>query len=187
MAQVKVRKSTVIDAPIEAVWNLLRDFNGHERWHPIVAESEIEDGRRADEIGCVRRFRLTEGGWLREQLLKLSDRDRSFTYWILEAPIPLYDYVATVRLKPITETGRTFWEWTSSFDAPEGEESALAALVGEQVYESGFDAVKGHFGQAVLPRQRHADGAAMRAPAASSAPIDCNGAVLERFGGPEVL
>ena len=102
------------------MWNLLRDFNGHEHWHPIVAESEIEGGRRADEIGCVRRFRLAEGGWLREQLLKLSDRDRSFTYCILEAPIPLYDYVATVRLKPITETGRTFWEWTSSFDAPEG-------------------------------------------------------------------
>jgi NADPH:quinone reductase-like Zn-dependent oxidoreductase len=187
MAQVKVRKSTVIDAPVNAVWNLLRDFNGHENWHPIVAESAIEGGKRADEIGCVRRFRLAEGGWLREQLLKLSDRERSFTYCILEAPIPLYDYVATVRLKPVTESSRTFWEWTSSFEAPEGEETALAALVGEQVYESGFDAVKSHFGQAVIPRSRSPGAAATVTPAATSAAIDCNGVVLERFGGPEVL
>ncbi len=65
---VQVRRSTVIDAPIDAVWGMLRDFNGHERWHPAVAESRIEEGRRPDEIGCVRRFRLTSGGELREQL-----------------------------------------------------------------------------------------------------------------------
>ena len=45
----------------------------------------------------MRRFRLRDGGQLREQLLTLSDRDHSFTYCILDAPIPLSDYVATVR------------------------------------------------------------------------------------------
>jgi NADPH:quinone reductase-like Zn-dependent oxidoreductase len=185
MAQVKVRKSTVVDAPIDAVWNILRDFNGHDRWHPIVAESAIEDGRHADEIGCVRRFRLAEGGWLREQLLKLSDRDHSFTYCILEAPIPLYDYVATVRLKPITDANRTFWEWTSSFETPPGEEQALATLVGEQVYEAGFDAVKGRFGQAPTARVRRPAGS--RPTAAAHAAIDCNGIVFDRFGGADVL
>jgi hypothetical protein len=149
-----------------------------------VAESAIEDGRAADEIGCVRRFRLQQGGWLREQLLKLSDRDHSFTYCILEAPIPLYDYVATVRLKPVTDGGGTFWEWQSSFGTPPGEEAALAALVGEQVYEAGFDAVKAQLGLAATPRVR---AAARRAPASSSAPTECSGVVLDRFGGPEVL
>jgi len=184
VGQVKVRKSTVVDAPIGAVWNVLRDFNGHHRWHPIVAESAIEDGRAADEIGCVRRFRLRQGGWLREQLLKLSDRDHSFTYCILEAPLPLYDYVATVRLKPVTDGGGTFWEWRSSFGTPLGEEAALAALVGEQVYEAGFDAVKTQLGLGSSPRIR---AAAPRGAASTSAPIECNGMVLDRFGGPEVL
>jgi uncharacterized protein YndB with AHSA1/START domain len=65
---IQVRRSTIIDAPVDEVWAILRDFNGHERWHPAVAESRIEDGRAADEAGCVRRFRLTEGvGDLREQ------------------------------------------------------------------------------------------------------------------------
>jgi NADPH:quinone reductase-like Zn-dependent oxidoreductase len=184
VGQVRVRKSTVVQAPIQAVWNLLRDFNAHDRWHPIVAESAIEDGRAADEIGCVRRFRLRQGGWLREQLLKLSDCDHSFTYCILEAPLPLYDYVATVRLKPITDGGGTFWEWQSSFGTPPGEEAALAALVGEQVYEAGFDAVKTRLGLAAAPRTRTAT---QRAQAASSGPVECNGIVLDRFGGAEAL
>jgi NADPH:quinone reductase-like Zn-dependent oxidoreductase len=185
MARVQVRKSTVVDAPIDAVWAFLRDFNGHHRWHPIIVESTIEDGRHADEIGCVRRFRLADGGWLREQLLKLSDRDRTFTYCILEAPIPLYDYVATVRLKAVTHANRTFWEWISSFETPPGEEGTLAALVGEQVYEAGFDAVKSHFGQAPAERVRRPAGS--RAAAATHAAIECNGIVLDRFGGAEVL
>jgi hypothetical protein len=32
-------KSTILDAPTGAVWNVLRDFNGHDRWHPAVATS----------------------------------------------------------------------------------------------------------------------------------------------------
>ncbi|HSY89329.1 MAG TPA: SRPBCC family protein [Verrucomicrobiae bacterium] len=184
---VRVRRSTVIDAPIDAVWGMLRDFNGHERWHPAVAESRIEEGRRPDEIGCVRRFRLTSGGELREQLLRLSDHDHSFTYCILGAPIPLIDYVAVLRLKPVTDGRRTFWEWSSEFRTPPGEESALAALVGEQIYEAGFDAVKAAFGQ--TPGQRPRSSTAQRPPAAIAADraIDGNGMVVERFGGPEVM
>ena len=183
---VQVRRSTVIDAPIDAVWGMLRDFNGHERWHPAVAESRIEEGRRPDEIGCVRRFRLTSGGELREQLLRLSDRDHSFTYCILEAPIPLIDYVAILRLKPVTDGRRTFWEWSSEFRTPPGEESELAALVGEQIYEAGFDAIKAAFGQAPGLRPR-SSAAQAPVPVAADRAIDGNGMVVERFGGPEVM
>jgi NADPH2:quinone reductase len=183
---VQVRRSTVIDAPIDAVWGMLRDFNGHERWHPAVAESRIEEGRRPDEIGCVRRFRLASGGELREQLLRLSDRDHSFTYCILEAPIPLIDYVATLRLKPVTDGRRTFWEWSSEFRTPPGEESELAALVREQIYEAGFDAIKAAFGQAPGVRPR-SSAAQAPVPVAADRAIDGNGMVVERFGGPEVM
>src|SRR5690242_15982700 len=188
---ISVRRSTIIDAPVDEVWAILRDFNGHERWHPAVAESRIEDGRRADEIGCIRRFRLVAGGELREQLLRLSDREHSFTYCILEAPIPLIDYVATVTLKPVTDGTRTFWEWRSSFRTPPGEEAALAALVGEQIYEAGFDAIKASFGQApgirAGARVRSAPAVAPPIAAPGDRAIDCNGIVVERFGGPEVM
>ena len=185
---VKVRKSTVIDAPIDAVWGMLRDFNGHGRWHPAVADSAIEDGKRPDEVGCVRRFRLAAGGELREQLLKFSDREHSYTYCILQSPIPLIDYVATVRLAPVTDGARTFWEWSSSFRTPPGEEAALAALVGEQIYEAGFDAVKSAFGQALDGRRRpRGTSAAPSIAVTGDRAVEGNGIVIERFGGPEVM
>ena len=37
----KVVRSTVIDAPIDSVWSVLRDFNSHDQWHDVVAESRI--------------------------------------------------------------------------------------------------------------------------------------------------
>ncbi len=186
---VTVRRSTVIEAPIDEVWRFLRDFNAHERWHPAVAASRIEDGAPADEIGCVRNFRLAEGGGLREQLLSLSDRDRSYTYCILDAPIPLIGYVATVRLRPVTDGNRTFWTWESRFDAPPGREDELARLVGEQIYEAGFAAVKRHFGQPVAARMRAgAPPPAVAAPSAAAAgAISANAVMLTAHGGPETL
>ena len=53
---IRIVRSTVIDAPTDRVWALLRDFNGHDRWHPAVAKSAIERGQSADKLGCVRRF-----------------------------------------------------------------------------------------------------------------------------------
>jgi len=42
-----VVRSTVIDAPIERVWAVLRDFNSHHLWHDVVAESRIEGDERS--------------------------------------------------------------------------------------------------------------------------------------------
>ena len=36
---IRIVRSTVIDAPNDRVWAVLRDFNGHDRWHPAVATS----------------------------------------------------------------------------------------------------------------------------------------------------
>ncbi|TIN89259.1 MAG: SRPBCC family protein, partial [Mesorhizobium sp.] len=91
---VKVCQSTIINAPVQDVWSVLRDFNGHERWHPAISFSEIEGGDAADAIGAVRHFRLTDGSELREQLLALSDKDRRLSYCLLEAPLPLMGYIA---------------------------------------------------------------------------------------------
>ncbi len=125
---IRVQRSTVIEAPVERVWAVLRDFNSHEDWHPAVAASRIEEHRASDEVGCVRDFRLAEGGTgLREQLLALSDRDRTLTYCILDAPVPLEDYVATIRLKPVTDGDRTFWSWESRFAAPDDRAEELTS------------------------------------------------------------
>lgn len=141
---VQVVKSTVLNAPIEAVWALLRDFNGHDEWHPVVATSQIEKGLPSDKIGCVRNFRLVDGANLREQLLTLSDADTAFSYCLLDTPVPLLNYVAHVRLSPVTDGDRTFWHWESRFDTPPGREDELKTMVAENIYQSGFDAIRAH-------------------------------------------
>ena len=175
---LRVTRSAVIDAPIERVWEVLRDFNSHDRWHPAVADSHIENGEPPDQVGCVRNFHLRDGAHIREQLLALSDTDHISTYCILDATVPLRRYVATVHLKPVTDGNRTFWHWQSTFEAPPGREAELVDMVGRGVYEAGFEALR-----------RHLRTGADRRPQAVSSGADMTGqaVVLKAFGGPEHL
>ena len=42
----RAHASSVINAPIEQVWNRIRDFDGMPKWHPGIAQSKIEGGNR---------------------------------------------------------------------------------------------------------------------------------------------
>ena len=140
MARVYV--SSVIDAPVARVWERVRDFNALPRWHPAIRDSRIENGEPSDRVGCVRDFHLQNGDRIREQLLGLSDYDYFCTYSILESPMALTDYVATLRLTPVTDGDRTFAEWTAEFDcAPDAAED-LVNGIGGNVFQAGFNALK---------------------------------------------
>jgi NADPH:quinone reductase len=140
----RVTRSTIIDAPIERVWAVLRDFNSHARWHDAVEASRIEGHERSDQVGCVRNFTLRDGNRICEQLLSLSDNEHRSTYCIVESTVPLQRYVASVTLKPVTDGNRTFWHWESSFTTPLGLERELHDLVAQGVYETGFANLRRH-------------------------------------------
>jgi uncharacterized protein YndB with AHSA1/START domain len=144
---IRVYTSSVIDASADAVWALVRDFNGLPKWHPSIEESRIEGNWPADRVGCIRNFRLRDGGVIREQLLSLSDYDLQCTYSILESPMGVENYVATLKLTPVTDGGRTFAEWSAEFEAPPARERKLAEDIGQGVFQIGFDALKGYFGR----------------------------------------
>lgn len=143
---VKIDKSTVIEAPVERVWAVLRDFNLHSQYHPAVAASQIERGQPSDKVGCVRRFHLQDGSELRELLLTLSDADMAFSYCLLDTPVPLLNYVAHNRLAPVTDVDWTFWHWHCRFDTPRGREQALFQTISTDIYDAGFRAVRAHLG-----------------------------------------
>ena len=176
-----VVRSTVIDAPIERVWAVLRDFNSHDRWHDVVAESRIEGDERGDQVGCVRSFMLKDGNRIREQLLTLSDSEHRSTYCIVEATVPLQRYVATLTLKPVTDGDRTFWHWESTFRTPPGRERELREMVARDVYEAGFENLRRHLREGGDRR----GGSAAAMPVALPLPSRC--AVVHRYGGPETL
>jgi hypothetical protein len=144
MARVYV--SSVIDAPAAKVWEKVRDFNALPRWHPAIRDSRIENGEPSDRVGCIRDFHLQNGDRIREKLLGLSDYDYFCTYSILESPMPLTGYVATLRLTPVTDGDRTFAEWTAEFDCAPDAEEGLVSGIGTNVFQAGFNALKRQMG-----------------------------------------
>jgi hypothetical protein len=83
----------------------------------------IEDGRRGDAVGAVRRIGDGDGA-MRQRLVELSDVDRSFTCVVLPgSPIEVDGYRACLRVRPVIDTGETFVEWSPTFDCvPEDAE-----------------------------------------------------------------
>lgn len=204
----RVRESAIVDVPIGEVWRWLRDFNSHRDWHPAIAESEIENGLPADMVGAVRAFTLNDGGFLREQLLSLDDELHELSYCLIESPLPLYGYVSTIRLLPVTDSGATFWQWESEFNPPVDRARELVDLVGNGIYRAGMRALEQKLRagpvEGVLRVARASDDATRRVPAeeptdarpvaapvspgaGSTGNLKARAVVMERHGGPDVL
>lgn len=132
--------SDVIDAPIEKVWGIMRDYNDMPSYHPGIKKSVIEGNGPSDQIGCVRRLTLSEG-FVREVLLCMDDRNYVFTYEIIEGTLPVRGYVAGVRLHRVTEGNRTFAEWWADFEVVNADRDAIIAMIGNDVFAPGFKAV----------------------------------------------
>ena len=138
-----VYASAVIATPVPKVWERIRDFNALPDWHPAILESRIEDGDPSDRVGCVRNFVLEPDVRIRERLLCLSDRDHVCTYAIIESPVAIENYVATLRLRPVTLGDQTYAEWEAQFDCDPSEQDQLTGLVREVVFEAGLKALGG--------------------------------------------
>ncbi|MFJ9610890.1 SRPBCC family protein [Kitasatospora sp. NPDC101176] len=141
MAGTKV--STVVEAPAERVWALVRDFHGLGGWHPHLPESRLGNELTGNTIGSVRVFGF-DGVMLRETLLAYDEEARSYTYGFPDGTFGLDRYRATLRVTEITELRASFVEWTARYDvAPEHREAAAGRVHG--VFTSGLAALREHF------------------------------------------
>jgi hypothetical protein len=129
--------SAVLEQPVDTVWALVRDFNNYPVYIEGVTASAIEDGRRGDEVGAVRRFNY-RGQWIRQRLLRHSDAQRLLSYAGLGplafpagrlggAPAPA-GYEGTIRLHRIVHGERTFIEWPVTLEAAPGDAEPWHAL-----------------------------------------------------------
>ncbi len=136
---MKAYYSTVLDHPIASVWSLIRDFNNYPAYIEGVTESVIEDDKRGDEVGAIRRF-LYGGSWIRQRLDAHSDDEHLLTYVGLDpftfpdgivaaTPAPAL-YEGTMHLLPIVDGNRTFIEWYVTLNAlPEEAEQWRSLLL----------------------------------------------------------
>jgi hypothetical protein len=138
--------STVIQAPIDQVWDLIGDFNSLPAWHPFVADCIIEDALPSGLIGCVRAIEVKDdGGTIREQLVTLSDQEHLCRYSILTGPMAVRNYLATMWLLRVSTSHHTFAQWEAHFDADPADESEMVDLV-TSIFSEGFANVEEKLG-----------------------------------------
>ncbi|RQH12163.1 SRPBCC family protein [Bradyrhizobium sp. RP6] len=129
--------SAVLDHPLDEVWSLIRDFNNYPAYIDGVSESVIEDDKRGDEVGAIRRFCYL-GNWIRQRLVDHSDRQHNLTYAGLEAlsypqddgsrsPAPAH-YQGTMHLRPIIADDRTLIEWSVALETEPADADRWQAL-----------------------------------------------------------
>lgn len=137
--------SRVLSAGADQVWDYVRDFNNTPEWLPISSESDIEDGKRSDQVGCVRRVVLGNGAVVRERLVAMHDGQRWAQYDLLDSPFPVRSYRATLHVHPVTANGSTFIEWTGTFDCDATDTATYEALFSDDVYEAGLAELEKRF------------------------------------------
>ncbi|MDT0425258.1 MULTISPECIES: SRPBCC family protein [unclassified Streptomyces] len=128
--------SRVVPADPETVWRLVGGFHALPDWLPYIPESTPQEGGRA------RRLRNADGGTIVERMTAFNDRERHYTYTILEAPFPVRGYLSTLRVHEVPGApGSAEVEWTGRF-APDGvsEEEAVALFTG--IYSEGLAALE---------------------------------------------
>lgn len=73
----KANESIVINASVDAVWNVIKQFDGIASWHPYVKASS-GDGKNASD--GVRTITLQNDGQLVDSLDYYSDKDHEYNY-----------------------------------------------------------------------------------------------------------
>ncbi len=132
MAQLT--RSVTLNAAPGDVWALIGGFQSLPDWHPAVESSARED------IGGVehRRLGLAGGGEILEK--NLGGDTMSVGYEIIESPLPLADYKATISVADAG--GKAVVVWASTFEGT--ADGAADIVIG--IYQSGLDALAAKFG-----------------------------------------
>lgn len=142
--ELTVTKSVTVNASPETTWKMIGDFNHLDVWHPVVVASKLTQGD-SQSVGAMRLLTLGNGAMLTEKLVANNNALRSYTYAIMESPLPVADYVSTLVVSPAAD-GKSTVTWNSSFDANGAtDEEAIGAISG--IYDAGLKNLEKHFNQ----------------------------------------
>jgi hypothetical protein len=145
--------SIVLDHPAQDVWNVIRPFD-HYAWAGIESETIIEEGKAGDQVGAIRRV-VAGDRVIRQRLLAHSDLERSYIYALCDpAPFPVRNYVATIRVAPVTESKTAFVEWWATFDCAADEYDHWASYFETEGFAKWLAALR-HFMAAAKYERNH--------------------------------
>lgn len=115
------------------VWALIGDFCGIKSWHPAIASCELSEKDGAK----IRTLTTKDGAKFVEKLVKWDDKDTAYTYAILESPLPIENYVSTLKVEEDDEPGKVAIIWSSTFE-PKGVTGDAARKAVADIYLAGL-------------------------------------------------
>jgi mxaD protein len=92
-------ESITINAPVDAVWDVIKQFDAIASWHPDVKASSV-DGKNASD--GIRTITLQNGGQLVESLDYYSDKDHEYNYRLKTENVtafPVSSYTTNLQVK----------------------------------------------------------------------------------------
>lgn len=113
----KTYQSITIDAPLDKVWEKVKNFHDMS-WAPnVVSKLEPVGSLLGNEVGAKRILNDA----FHETLVELNEEGHSFKYSIDDGPSPISasdvsNYLGHVKLSPISMENATFFEWSSKWD-----------------------------------------------------------------------
>jgi len=114
----KCYNSVVIDASVDKVWQIINNFHDLSWGDKVVTKVDIVGDVSGTKVGAKRIL----NGAFHETLLSIDNDNLSFTYSIDDGPDPVAkeavtNYVGRVSLSPVTDSGKTFIEWVSTYES----------------------------------------------------------------------
>ncbi|HDZ3143215.1 TPA: SRPBCC family protein [Klebsiella pneumoniae] len=130
--------SIEIPASVDQVWQLMGGFDSLPDWLPFIPKSMVSEG------GRVRTLTTSDGGTVIERLEAFDNRQRSYSYSIIQAPFPVVDYLSTIAVVATADSNITRVEWSGSF-TPVNVSDADAEALFSGIYRDGLLALKNNF------------------------------------------
>ena len=127
--------SIEIPASVDQVWQLMGGFDSLPDWLPFIPKSMVSEG------GRVRTLTTSDGGTVIERLEAFDNRQRSYSYSIIQAPFPVVDYLSTIAVVATADSNITRVEWSGSF-TPVNVSDADAEALFSGIYRDGLQALK---------------------------------------------
>jgi Polyketide cyclase / dehydrase and lipid transport len=121
----------MFNCPASELWALIGDFGDTGKWSGRPPEACVQTG---EGIGALRTLTLADG----RQIIDRPDAmgPMSYIYSIVEAPLPVASYTATMAVHPLDDESCEF-RWSGTFE-PKGISDEQAIAFFDDVYRSGL-------------------------------------------------
>jgi hypothetical protein len=131
--RLNIHESITVEATPARAFEVVSRWDALQSWCPAFVSTEIRSGGTA--VGSVRAIMLNNGPTFTEELLAVDQKALRYRYRIIESPLPIVDYVSTVKV--LEAGGKTHVVWSSSYKrrardkpTPEQNDAAMLSLVG---------------------------------------------------------